>query len=170
MNTLSPARSAPVDVAGRTADEHNRDLMSAGALYSVPMELDRVALLTDPDALPRDREEIPDDTLINLSVWAALQGVKKATVDSNRVRSEARRRAGEPKPGDMPPCDRTINKSPMWRMSTYRAWAASRPGKGAGAGRPKGTRKRIGPRKVALPVECPHCGHKITSADLREGN
>ncbi|KAB2344864.1 hypothetical protein [Actinomadura rudentiformis] len=125
-----------------------------------------MVLIDTPDQLPKKHADVPDEALISIAVWAHLQGVKPETVRSNRVRSEARRKAGTPQAGDMPPSDRMVSKAPMWRMASYRAWLTSRPGKGAGAGRPKGTGRPLGPRKVALPLDCPHCGHVITAADL----
>lgn len=50
-------------------------------------------LLTDPANLPRDRSAIPDDAVINIAVWAKLQGVAESTVHRYRSLGEARRRA-----------------------------------------------------------------------------
>jgi hypothetical protein len=131
------------------------------------MALDKISLLTEPGEIPEDRATIPDDTLINIYVWAALQGITKSSADSIRTRSNRRRKEGQPKAGDMPAEDQKIGPSPYWKMSTYRAWEKSRPGKGAGGGRPKGTKNPPRPPKVLkLPAACPHCHREIRSEDL----
>jgi hypothetical protein len=68
----------------------------------------------------------------------------------------------------MPAEDETIGRRPYWRMGTYREWQAARPGKGAGAGRPPGskTRKAKAPTVVELPICCPHCSREIRGMDL----
>jgi hypothetical protein len=111
-------------------------------------------IITDPTLLPEDRAAIPDDTLINPAVWAKLQGVELSTVYRNNTMANKRRADGTSKAGDMPKADQTVGQTPMWFMSSYRAWDASRPGMGRGAGRP---RKSTGPRerhRVELPITC----------------
>jgi hypothetical protein len=123
-------------------------------------------VITDPAKLPADPSAIVDDTLISPAVWAALQHVELSTVYRNNTLARKRRAASILKPGDMPEPDETVGQTPMWLMSAYRAWDASRPGRGAGAGRPA---TRTGPRvrhRVELPISCPHCKHTITEADL----
>lgn len=65
----------------------------------------------------------PDD-LLDTGDVAALVGVKPAT-----IRQYAHR-------GDMPKPDRIIGRSPAWRRSTIQRWLDTRPGQGAGGGRP----------------------------------
>lgn len=71
-----------------------------------------------------------------------LAGVADAlgvTVDSARTyhtRATTNRRNGAPKPGDLPAPDETFGRSPVWRESTIARFLESRPGRGAGGGRP----------------------------------
>jgi hypothetical protein len=123
-------------------------------------------IITDPAKLPADRAAIPGDTLINPQVWAKLQGVQLGTVYSVYAKSGKRRAAGEPKAGDMPAAEETIGQTPMWSMATYRAWDESRPGRGAGAGRPPVRPEGFVRHRVELPISCPHCKHEITKTDL----
>jgi hypothetical protein len=127
-----------------------------------PMDMD---IITDRAQLPKDPSKLPDDAVINLAVWAHLQGVELATVYRNKTKSDARRGTDAARPGDMPAEDGRFGHGPYYFMRTYRAWEAARPGKGAGAGRPVGSGKGRAV-KVALPVTCPHCKHEITRDDL----
>lgn len=139
--------------------------------YSSRMELGGIIVLQDPAEVPADRDSIPDDALISLDVWALLQGVKKTTAEANRSRHNARRGTPQARAGDMPEETTTLGRKPFWRMATYREWEAARPGKGAGAGRPKGTggtRIARAPRTLQLPGTCPHCGDTIRLKDLPE--
>jgi predicted DNA-binding transcriptional regulator AlpA len=74
--------------------------------------------------------------LIDMEEWARRQGVKVESVRRKRVEAERRRRENRSRPGDIPPADKMFGQSPAWYESTYEAWAASRPGRGAGGGRP----------------------------------
>lgn len=133
--------------------------------------VEQITLLTSPGEIPKDRKTIPDDAFINIRVWAALQGVKVGSVHRNRTAAEARRKAGESRPGDMPPAAEKETQTlgfPVWSMASYRAWEKNRPGKGAGAGRPKGSGKNLPPNVVRLPVDCPHCGKEITRYDVAD--
>jgi hypothetical protein len=128
---------------------------------------DSMDVVTEAAELPPDREAIPDDTQIGPAVWAALQGVALSTVYRNNTLASKRRAAGTVKAGDMPEPARHIGQTPVWSMSAYRAWQAGRPGKGAGAGRP---RRPGGPAKrerASLPLDCPHCGEEITAGQVR---
>lgn len=136
------------------------------------MNLDGIILLQSADEVPANRDEIPGEALINIDVWAFLQGVSKATAQQNRSRHNARRGTPEARAGDMPPEDKTIGRSPFWLMASYRTWDANKPGKGAGAGRPKGTGGKYpprAPRTLQLPGACPHCGTTVRRKDLPEG-
>jgi hypothetical protein len=133
---------------------------------AVPMYHNGMDVLTDPAELPADVDSIPGGTQIGPEVWARLQGVALATVYRNNTLAGQRRKVRAVKPGDMPEPARHIGQTPVWPMDAYRAWQASRPGKGAGAGRP---RRPGGPAKrerASLPLECPHCHREVTSADL----
>ena len=142
---------------------------------------DGMEFLDDPANLPRftrgkrrgqvNTDAIPGDALIGTKVWAALQGVAFETVQKQRAVAARRRRDGAVKAGDMPVEDHKVGQSPLWYMATYRAWVPTRPGRGAGAGRPRtGRVKRIRMARLPITVTCPH-GEviTITAADVREG-
>jgi hypothetical protein len=125
-----------------------------------------VSLWTDPEKVPADRSVVPDTDVITIDVWARLQGVSKVTAQSNLSKSNKRREAGEPRPGDMPEPDDRVGQTPVYLMGTYRAWEAARPGRSGGT---TGTGSRGGQgagKRVRLPLECPHCHHQVTEADL----
>lgn len=59
-------------------------------------------------------------------------------VDSIRVyhqRAAKNRREDTVRPGDLPPPDDVIGRSPVWKLRTIMNWEAKRPGRGAGGGR-----------------------------------
>jgi len=136
-----------------------------------------MGVLNDLADIPADRARIADTDLITPVVWAALQGVELSTFYSMNARSRAHRRhdAEHPDakrqvvPGDIPPEDETAGQTPMWYMSTYRAWWAQRPGQASARGKAgaQGSRGGRGPgRQVRLPIECPHCHTEITGEEL----
>lgn len=127
-----------------------------------------MGILTDVSKIPADRASIPDDDLIGTEVWAALQGVTMKTFYGQRSRSQRNLRNDAARPGDMPDADEHAGNAPLWRMETYRAWEERRPGKASSLGKAgRGVRGGKGSDKVVrLPVECPHCHHEITGADL----
>lgn len=61
-------------------------------------------------------------------------GLPLSTVHTYRKRAERNRRSRAPRPGDLPPADAPLGRTPGWRRETYLAWKASRPGRGAGGG------------------------------------
>lgn len=65
------------------------------------------------------------DDLLDSAALAALLGVERSTI------SQYRRRRTLPDP------DVVVGRSPAWRRSTIEAWRLSRPGRGAGGGRPR---------------------------------
>lgn len=71
---------------------------------------------------------------------AKMAGVTYNTARFYLQQARANRRAGAPKPGDMPEPDRVFGRSPAWRRSTIESWLAARPGQGAGGGRPWSSR------------------------------
>jgi hypothetical protein len=129
-------------------------------------------------SLPADRDGIADDDLVTGPVWAHLQGVEMSTFNSMLTRARVHRRhdaehPGEKPqavPGDIPDPDEYAGRTPMWRMGTYRAWEARRPGKASNRGKSgAGSRGGRGTgRPVRLPIECPHCHREITEADVEE--
>lgn len=141
------------------------------APYPIGMDI-----ITDPARLPTNRDELSDDAVIGIKVWAALQGVEVSTVNRNRTLADARRRGeagdaeaaekyGPVRPGDMPAEDGKLGNSPYWTVATYRAWEAARPGQGASPGRPVGSGR--GPAvKATLPITCPNCAHVITADEV----
>ena len=77
-----------------------------------------------------------DDPYLDTLEVAKLVGVTYNTARFYLQQARANRRSGTSKPGDMPEPDRIFGRSPAWRRSTIEAWLASRPGQGAGGGRP----------------------------------
>lgn len=74
--------------------------------------------------------------LLDLADLAEKTGLAYETVRSYHNHAEARRREGNPKPGDLPPPDQRFGRSPAWLETTIDMWRANRPGRGAGGGRP----------------------------------
>lgn len=78
-----------------------------------------------------------ETTFLTLADVARVIGVG---VDSMRVyhqRAMRNRRRNAPKPGDLPEPDETFGRSPVWSAETITEWINSRPGRGAGGGRPR---------------------------------
>ncbi|MXM66100.1 hypothetical protein GR925_22275 [Streptomyces sp. HUCO-GS316] len=75
-------------------------------------------------------------TLLDLEALAEKTGLTYATVRSYHNHAEARRRDGNPRPGDLPPPDKRFGRSPAWLEKTIDELLANRPGRGAGGGRP----------------------------------
>lgn len=78
----------------------------------------------------------PQVTYLTLQDIAA---VIEVGIDSMRVyhaRALKNRRAGKPRPGDLPAPTETFGRSPVWDADTITAWIDARPGRGAGGGRP----------------------------------
>ncbi len=71
-----------------------------------------------------------DTTLIDLDGIAALLGVAPNSARVYHTRATGNRRAGTPKPGDLPVPDVVLGGRPGWRRDTIDAWIAQRPGKG----------------------------------------
>ena len=68
---------------------------------------------------------------------ARYAGVTYNSARTYHGRAEINRRAGDPKPGDLPPPDARFGNSPVWRPETIVRWyTIQRPGRGAGGGRP----------------------------------
>lgn len=120
----------------------------------------------------RDVVDLDSPTELTAQSWALPfasppEGADAAVWAELIDRLEAWKKIGAYKPGDMPAEDTKLGPSPLWKMSTYRAWEASRPGKGAGSGRRKGVKmKPKPPKRLELPAPCPHCGHDITGQDI----
>lgn len=77
------------------------------------------------------------DDILTLADLAQLLGIKIETVSFYRAHSKpGRRYADHPFPAP----DRLVGRSPIWalnRAEEIKAWDASRPGRGAGGGRPR---------------------------------
>lgn len=76
--------------------------------------------------------ESTDDVMLDRRAVAVKLGVAPATVSQMMLRSG---RYPFPQP------DGHVGRSPWWWSSTIDGWLPTRAGKGAGAGRPRGTRK-----------------------------
>lgn len=70
-------------------------------------------------------EAIVEDELLDREQVAERAGITAASVTRYLVR------------GDIPAPDRHFGRAPAWRVSTIEAWLQSRPGRGAGGGRPR---------------------------------
>lgn len=84
-------------------------------------------------------------TLLDLRAAAEVAEVKYRTMRNYHQTAERRRRLAAEKndpsiirPGDLPPPDEIYGRSPVWKLSTINAWKRTRPGRGAGGGRPVG--------------------------------
>lgn len=75
--------------------------------------------------------------LLDLQAVADHTGLAKKTVQWYHNTATTRRRVGESKPGDMPEPDASFGRSPAWYEHTIDTWLVSRPGRGAGGGRPR---------------------------------
>lgn len=65
--------------------------------------------------------------LMDTNAVAALLGVTRSTISTYLAR------------GRMPQPDLRIAGGPVWHRATITEWAANRPGRGAGGGRPRKT-------------------------------
>lgn len=136
----------------------------------------RMRIHTQVAELPASRDEIADGDLIGAAVWAHLQNVEMSTFHSQLSRSRRHRlhdaaHPGEKPqsvPGDIPDPDQPAGRTPLWLMSTYRAWEGQRPGQSSSRGKTgAGSRGGRGANaQVRLPLQCPHCRHEITEADV----
>jgi predicted DNA-binding transcriptional regulator AlpA len=63
---------------------------------------------------------------LDMAAVAHMLGVDPRSVSRYRVRDPT-----------FPPPDITLGRSPGWHPHTIKAWQASRPGRGAGGGRPR---------------------------------
>jgi hypothetical protein len=69
------------------------------------------------------------DELLTLDDIAVAMGWTPATAAKQRQR---------PAPVGLPEPDAHIGRTPVWFRVSFERWQASRPGRGAGGGRPKG--------------------------------
>lgn len=81
---------------------------------------------------------------LDIADVAARTGLAVSTVRAYHAEATQRRREGTSRPGDLPAPDQVIGASPAWLVATIDQWVANRPGRGAGAGRPRkpGTRRQ----------------------------
>ena len=63
-------------------------------------------------------------------------GLGEKTIRNYHQAAARHRREKTPKPGDFPEPDDVRGRSPGWLPETVDTWLASRPGQGAGGGRP----------------------------------
>lgn len=71
---------------------------------------------------------------VTLEDIAELLGVKHHSAQVYHQRATRNRRAGEPRPGDLPEPDARFGKSPVWERRKIVKWMEKRPGRGAGGG------------------------------------
>lgn len=75
--------------------------------------------------------------LLDMQGVADRTGLTYKTVRNYHHIAEARRAAGESRPGDMPPPAATFGRSPVWEPKAIDKWISNRPGRGVGGGRPR---------------------------------
>ena len=75
--------------------------------------------------------------LVDLATIAEMLGVTVGSARTYNQRARVNRRNRTPKPGDLPAADTYLGGSPCWRRQTIEHWIATRPGRGAGGGRPR---------------------------------
>lgn len=73
---------------------------------------------------------------MDIAAIADRIGVKRNVALNYHQLAQRRRREGAPRPGDLPEPTARFGRTPVWLESTVEDWIASRPGKGAGGGRP----------------------------------
>ncbi|WP_106539832.1 hypothetical protein [Haloactinopolyspora alba] len=76
---------------------------------------------------------------LDLAAVAELADIGVDSARTYHTRAAANRRAGTPKPGDLPPPDLVIANRPAWKPATIEQWLTTRPGRGTGGGRPPGS-------------------------------
>jgi hypothetical protein len=88
-------------------------------------------------------------TLLDLAGVAEVAGVQYRTMRNYHQTAERNRRLAEKyqdpsliRPGDLPKPDGVpggkVGRSPVWKSTTIEEWMRTRPGRGAGGGRPPG--------------------------------
>lgn len=89
-----------------------------------------ISIMTTPS-------NVATDSYWSLYDLADVLGVTYNSARTYHGRAEINRRRGNPKPGDLPPPDRRFGRSPVWTPETIESWMPTRPGRGAGGGRPR---------------------------------
>ncbi|MCX5046243.1 hypothetical protein OG921_24020 [Aldersonia sp. NBC_00410] len=74
--------------------------------------------------------------MLDIARLAEYMGWTVKSTRTAHARAVKRRREGQPRPGDLPEHDERIGGSPVWYLATIRTWEPTRPGQGAGGGRP----------------------------------
>jgi predicted DNA-binding transcriptional regulator AlpA len=67
---------------------------------------------------------------LSLTEVAVLAGITTPSMRTYHKRASANREAGNPRPGDLPPEDIRLGKTPGWKPSTITRWLNTRPRKG----------------------------------------
>lgn len=101
------------------------------ATTAAPSSASNVDIMTTP----RPAADM-DSAYWSLHELAEALGVTYNSARTYHGRAEINRRRGTPKDGDLPPPDRKFGRSPVWHPETIQNWLPTRPGRGAGGGRP----------------------------------
>ena len=64
---------------------------------------------------------------IDLTTIAEMAGVGRDSIKTYHKRATANRAAGNPRPGDLPPEDIRLGRTPGWKRSTIEKWLQQRP-------------------------------------------
>ena len=109
----------------------------AGWYPDAPAEVtDAIAVLARKVTADRFPETLEEDALLGLS-WEWAELLDMAGVAEHLGRTYATVRALRRDDPSFPAADVTLGQSAGWWPSTIDAWQASRPGRGAGGGRPR---------------------------------
>lgn len=64
---------------------------------------------------------------LDLAAIADLAGIGRESIKTYHKRASANRAAGNPRPGDLPPEDIRLGRTPGWKRSTIEKWLDGRP-------------------------------------------
>lgn len=73
---------------------------------------------------------------LDIAALAARMGWTEDSTRTLHARATKRRRENDVRPGDLPAPDEVFGRSPVWLWETIDEFEKSRPGQGAGGGRP----------------------------------
>lgn len=110
--------------------------------------------------MPMSTEQRPTEAEIRR---ALAEVMSLADIDAEMGWSPGTARKGRGKPHGLPEPDARVGGSPVWFRSTFEAWRAARPGRGAGGGRPRKVVEQLNEPPSAEPAGA------YPPAELNEG-
>ena len=81
---------------------------------------------------PGEEHKMPEQ-YIDLAAIAERAGIGRDSIKTYHKRATANRAAGNPRPGDLPPEDIRLGRTPGWKPRTIEKWLEGRPRAGAAA-------------------------------------